>query len=76
MQISGIDLGSMDCDPAGVSSIYRYYMTGTLLSASCFAVCWFSVPLSLALNGCMAAYFLVSPGVSFTHAGHAHAAHR
>ena len=63
----------VDCDPASISAIYRYYMTGTLLSALCFAVCWWSVPLSLMLNGSMALYFLISPGVSFTrHVAHSH----
>jgi len=56
----------VDCEQAGVNAIYRYYATGVLLNTLCFAVCWWNAPLSLLINGCMAVYFLVSPGVHFT----------
>jgi uncharacterized membrane protein len=53
----------VDCDFAAVRPIARSYMIGPAMYALCMAVTWWNVPLSLAINGAMALYFLLSPSL-------------
>jgi len=45
----------------GVKNIAKRYGVGPVMYLVCLAVTWWSVPASLALNGAMALYFLLSP---------------
>ena len=45
----------------GVKNIAKRYGVGPVMYLVCLAVTWWSVPSSLALNGAMALYFLLSP---------------
>ena len=45
----------------GVKNIAKRYGVGPVRYLVCLAVTWWSVPASLALNGAMALYFLLSP---------------
>ena len=53
----------LDREYAGVHSIARRYALGPGLYALCFLATWWSVPLSLAMNGALAVFFLLSPSV-------------
>lgn len=53
----------VDCDFAAVRTIARSYLIGPAMYALCMAVTWWNVPLSLAINGAMALYFLLSPSL-------------
>lgn len=56
-----IHRGLVDRGYTGVQHIARRYAVGPSLYLVCFLVTWISVPISLALNGVMALYFLLSP---------------
>jgi uncharacterized membrane protein len=60
---TGIKRGVVDREYAGVRSITRSYALGPGVYVLCFAATWWNVPLSLAMNGAMAVYFLLSPGL-------------
>jgi uncharacterized membrane protein len=53
--------GLLDRNVIGVRNIARSYGAGVLMYVICFAVTWWSVPVSLAINLGMAVFFLVSP---------------
>jgi uncharacterized membrane protein len=53
--------GLVDRDYAGVRAIARRYAIGPLMYAICLATTWWNVPVSLAINGGLAIYFLLSP---------------
>ena len=53
--------GLVDRNYDGVRGIARKYATGPLMYLVCLATTWWSVPLSLAINGGMAVYFLCTP---------------
>ena len=53
--------GLLDRNVSGVRNIARSYALGVLMYVICFAVTWWNVPLSLAINFGMAIFFLVSP---------------
>ena len=55
--------GLVDREYAPVRHIARSFLVGPSAYALCLAVTWINVPLSLALNGAMALYFLVAPSV-------------
>ena len=44
-----------------MQGIARRYAIGPAMYLICLAVTWWSVPLSLAMNGGMALFFLLSP---------------
>ena len=44
-----------------MQSIAKRYAAGQIAYIVCFAATWIDVPLSLAINGAMAAFFLLSP---------------
>ncbi len=48
----------------GVKNIARRYGAGPTVYLVCLIVTWWSVPASLAINGLMALYFLMSPDAS------------
>lgn len=65
--------GLVDRSYSGVQHIARRYALGPSLYLLCFLLTWLSVPLSLALNGAIAVYFLISPDVSLrSHSVHDH----
>jgi uncharacterized membrane protein len=51
----------VDREYAGVQGTVKRYSLGIVMYVLCFAVTWRNVPLSLAINGGMALYFLLSP---------------
>ena len=53
--------GLLDRNVSGVQSIARSYAAGILMYVVCFAVTWWNVPVSLAINFGMAMFFLLSP---------------
>lgn len=53
--------GLLDRNVTGVRNIARGYAFGILMYVLCFAVTWWSVPASLAINFAMAMFFLLSP---------------
>jgi uncharacterized membrane protein len=53
--------GLVDRSHASVRAIAKRYAVGPLLYSLCFAVTWWNVPLSLAINAGMAVFFLCSP---------------
>jgi uncharacterized membrane protein len=53
--------GLVDHEYAGVHYFVRRYMLGVAVYVLCFAITWWNVPLSLAINAGMATYFLLSP---------------
>jgi uncharacterized membrane protein len=53
----------VDREYAAVRHIEISYFVGPIIYAVCFAVTWWSVPLSLTINGAMALYFLLSPSI-------------
>ena len=55
--------GLVDPEFAAVRDISRNYLFGPGMYAISFALTWWNVELSLALNGAMALYFLVMPSV-------------
>ena len=65
-----IHRGLVDREYSAVRNIARSYALGPGLYAICFAVSWWNVPLSLAINGALALFFLLSPElrVSSAHA--------
>jgi uncharacterized membrane protein len=58
---TGIRRGLVVCNPVGVRGIVRRYAVGPAAYLICLAVTFWNVPLSLAINGAMAIFFLVSP---------------
>jgi TMEM175 potassium channel family protein len=48
----------------GVKNIAKRYALGPGMYLACLVLTWWSVPASLALNGSMALYFLLSPDAS------------
>ena len=56
-----VSRGLVDRHYAGVRGIARRYAVGLTMYILCFAVTWWNVPLSLAINGGMAVFFLLSP---------------
>lgn len=56
-----IHRGLVDREYAGVRHIAQKYAVGPGLYAACFAVSWWNVPLSLAINGALAVFFLLAP---------------
>jgi uncharacterized membrane protein len=69
-----IHRGIMDRQYAAVRSISRSYALGPALYALCFAATWWNVRLSLAMNGALALFFLLSPGVGLFTARRHHSA--
>jgi uncharacterized membrane protein len=55
--------GLVDREYAAVRGIARTYVLGPAMYAVCFACTWWSVGVSLALNGALALYFLLSPSL-------------
>lgn len=53
--------GLVDRSFPGLQHIARRYAVGPSLYLICFLVTWWNVPASLALNGALALYFLLSP---------------
>jgi uncharacterized membrane protein len=53
--------GLVDRTEISLRSIARRYAAGPFVYAVCFVLSWWNVPLSLAINGVMALFFLVSP---------------
>ena len=53
--------GLLDRNVSGVRNIARSYALGVLMYVICFAVTWWNVYLSLAINFGMAMFFLLSP---------------
>jgi uncharacterized membrane protein len=53
--------GLLDRNVSGVRHIARSYAAGVLMYVICFAVTWWNVPVSLAINFGMAMFFLFSP---------------
>jgi uncharacterized membrane protein len=53
--------GLVDREYAALRQIRQSYTAGPLIYAICFAVTWWSVPVSLALNAAMSVYFLLTP---------------
>lgn len=53
--------GLLDRNVTGVRNIARSYAAGVLMYVICFAVTWWNVPVSLAINFGMAMFFLLSP---------------
>jgi len=51
----------VDRSYAGVQNIGKRYGVGPTMYLVCLAITWWSIPVSLALNGAMALYFLLSP---------------
>jgi len=56
--------GLVDHHYAAIQGIGRRYAIGPAGYILCFAVTWWSVPLSLAINGALAVFFLLSPSNS------------
>jgi len=55
--------GLVDREYAPVRHIARSYLVGPAAYGTCLAVTWINVPLSLAMNGAMALYFLLAPSL-------------
>jgi uncharacterized membrane protein len=51
----------VDRNYIGVKNIAKRYGVGPTIYLICLAITWWSVPASLAMNGAMAMYFLLSP---------------
>jgi uncharacterized membrane protein len=58
---TSIRRGLVDRDYVEVRTMTRRYAVGPGLYVLSFAITWWNVPLSLAINGAMAVYFLLSP---------------
>jgi TMEM175 potassium channel family protein len=56
-----IHRGLVDREYAAMRQMAHTYSLGPGLYAVCFAVSWWNVPVSLALNGALALFFLLSP---------------
>jgi len=56
--------GLVDRESAGARTTVRRYVAGIVVYAICFAVTWWNVPLSLAINAVMALFFLLAPCAS------------
>ena len=63
--------GLVDSNSNAVRKIQRNFALGPMIYVPCFLLSWWSVPVSLGLNGALALYFLLSPDK----AGHGQAAH-
>ena len=61
--------GLVDREYAAVRGIAKTYFLGPVLYGLCFACTWWNVGLSLALNGALALYFLLSPDLRGKAAG-------
>jgi uncharacterized membrane protein len=55
--------GLVDREYAAVRGIAKTYLVGPVLYGLCFACTWWNVGMSLLLNGVLALYFLLSPGL-------------
>ncbi len=53
----------VDREYAAVRHIAKSYLIGPSMYALCLAITWWNVPVSLAMNGGMALYFLLSPSL-------------
>ncbi|HEY2467034.1 MAG TPA: TMEM175 family protein [Terracidiphilus sp.] len=53
--------GLVDRNYEGVQHIARRYALGPSMYLACLVITWWSVPFSLAVNGALALYFLLSP---------------
>jgi len=53
--------GLVDSKSAGARTTERRYLAGIAMYVVCFAVTWWSVPVSLAINAGMALFFLLAP---------------
>jgi uncharacterized membrane protein len=53
--------GLVDRKSAGARITARRYVAGIVMYMVCFAVTWWNVPLSLAINAGMALFFLLAP---------------
>ena len=53
--------GLVDRQSAGARITLRRYAAGIVVYVICFAVTWWNVPLSLAINAGMALFFLLAP---------------
>ncbi len=62
----------VDKEYAGVRHIAQSYLAGPAMYLICFLVTWWNVPLSLAINGGMALYFLISPSLKYRGRSPAH----
>lgn len=60
---TAIRRGTVDREYGAVKSIARSYALGPGFYALCFAATWWNVPVSLAMNGTLALYFLLLPAV-------------
>ena len=61
--LNSIRRGAMDREFAGLRGIAQSYALGSGVYVVCFVITWWNVPLSLAVNGAMALYFLLSPNL-------------
>ena len=59
--LSCVKRGLVDRNYTTVRGIAKQYGMGPVMYLLCFAVTWWSVPLSLAMNAGMALFFLMSP---------------
>lgn len=60
---TAIHRGLVDREYAAVRHIAKSYLIGPSMYALCLAITWWNVPVSLAINGGMALYFLLSPSL-------------
>ena len=67
---TAIRRGLVDREYAAVRHIAKSYLIGPSMYALCLAITWWNVPVSLAMNGGMALYFLLSPSLQAATAGH------
>lgn len=56
-----IKRGLVDREYAGVRGIAKQYAVGPAMYLLCLIVTWWNVPISLAINGGMALFFLLAP---------------
>ena len=64
---AAIRRGLADSALVDIRHIAQSYLIGPGIYALCFALTWWSVPISLALNAAMALYFLLSPSLRVRH---------
>ncbi len=67
--------GLMDRQHAGVAELMRQYLLGPVICLLCLVIAWWSVPLSLVINGAMVLYFVMSPSSLSACKDDAHEAH-
>jgi hypothetical protein len=59
--------GLVDRKYAGVREIAWRFALGPMMYGLCFAVAWWSVPISLAINAGLALFYLLSPDQNAMH---------